>query len=147
MTLRTANSLHPRKLIRDPRLWLRGQTAAEFAFAGLPLLVLLFAIVALGMALYSYSFVCSAARDATRYAIVHGASSTTPVTQSDITDFVRNEAQGIQANQLSVSTSWTPDNKPGSVVAVSVTYNFRPLFPLAGVTLPLTSSAQMVISK
>lgn len=147
MMRRTANPPYPGTHIRGARRWLRGQTAAEFAFAGLPLLILIFAIISLGMALYSYSFVCSAARDATRYAIVHGASSLTPVDQSDIRNFVRNEARGIQTNQLSVATSWTPDNKPGSVVQVSVTYNFRPFFPIAGVTLPLTSSAQMVISK
>jgi len=139
--------VHRRRLIPVPRRWGRGQTFAEFAFIGLPLLMLVFATIGLGMAVYSYSFVCTAARDATRYAIVHGASSTSPATQADLTTLVRNEAQGIKASQLSVSASWTPDNKPGSVVAVSVTYNFQPLSILGGVTLPLTSSAKMVISR
>src|SRR5437879_3653815 len=143
--LQTVKSPHLTKLVPGPRRWLRGQTAVEFAFTGLPLLILIFAIIGLGMAIYSYSFVCTAARDATRYAIVHGASSTAPVTQSDITTYVQNEAQGIDAAQLSVSTTWTPDNKPGSVVAIKVTYNFHPLFLLGSVTLRLTSSALMGI--
>jgi Flp pilus assembly protein TadG len=126
--------------------WGRGQAAAEFAFVGLPLLLLVFATIGLGMAIYSYSFVCTAARDAARYAIVHGASSLAPATQADLTTLVQSEAQGIQANQLSVAASWTPDNNPGSVVEVTVTYDFKPLGFLGGVTLPLTSSAEMVIS-
>jgi hypothetical protein len=32
------------------------------------------------------------------------------------------------------------------VVSVSVAYSFHPLYPFAAVTLPLASSAQMVIS-
>lgn len=138
---------HGRRSLPGPRRWGRGQSAAEFAFLGLPLMILIFATIGMGMAIYGYSFVCTAARDATRYAIVHGASSTSPATQADLTTLVKNEAQGIQANQLSVSASWTPDNKPGSVVAVTVTYNFQPLQLLGGMTLPLTSSASMVISR
>jgi len=30
-------------------------------------------------------------------------------------------------------------------VSVSVSYNYQPLYPFSAVTLPLTSSAQMVI--
>ncbi len=140
-------SVQRRQPMPVPRRWGRGQTAAEFAFMGLPLLFLVFATIGMGMAIYGYSFVCTAARDATRYAIVHGASSTSPATQADLTTLVQNEAQGIQASQLSVSASWTPDNKPGSVVAVTVTYNFHPLSSFGGMTLPLSSSAEMVISR
>jgi len=147
MAVRIPIYTHPTRLSPGRHCWCRGQAAGELALIGLPLMILIFATIGLGMMIYSYSFVCTAARDANRYAIVHGASSTSPVSQSDLATYVQNEAQGIQANQLNVSATWTPDNKPGSVVAVSVTYNFQPLHILTGLTLPLTSSAKMVISR
>jgi hypothetical protein len=53
---------------------------------------------------------------------------------------VRNKAQGINPSALVVQT------KPGSTVNVQVSYSYHPLYPFNNVTLPLSSSAQMVIS-
>jgi Flp pilus assembly protein TadG len=129
------------------RRWNRGQTATEFAMIALPSLMLIFGIMVFGLAVYNYNFVSDAARDGVRYAIVHGASSTSPATATDITNYVLAEANGLNQNKLTVSTSWSPDNKPGSVVSVKVTYNFQPLFPMSATALPLSSSSQMVISQ
>jgi hypothetical protein len=47
-----------------------------------------------------------------------------------------------------VTTTWSPDNKPGSVVTVSVSYNFPPLTSLvSSVTIPLSRTAAMVITQ
>ncbi len=127
--------------------WLRGATFTEFAIVALPMLMITFGIIAFGMAVYSYSFVSNSARDAVRYAIVHGNASLSPATSADIQQYVRNEAYGLNSSGLTVSTSWTPDNKPGSVVKVQVTYDFHPFYPMSQMTLPLSSSAQMVISR
>ena len=132
---------------RGSRGWSSGQTLAEFPMAALVAVLFTTAIVVCGVAIYSYNFVSQAARDASRYASVNGANSSNPVDSGDVKQFVLNEATGLNTNALSVSTSWKPDNKPGSVVSVSVTYNFRPFYPMAGTTLPLTSSSQMVISR
>jgi len=65
---------------------------------------------------------------------------------------------GLKANSITVTSCWNPqappnqcpgptgNNAPGKVVSVSVAYSFHPLYPFAAVTLPLASSAQMVIS-
>jgi hypothetical protein len=110
------------------------------------------------MTLYTYNFLSNSARDAVRYAIVHGSKSTSPVTSDDIQTFVRNEARGLNASSITVTSCWNPqappnqcpgptgNNAPGKVVSVSVAYTFHPLYPFAAVTLPLASSAQMVIS-
>jgi Flp pilus assembly protein TadG len=135
----------------------RGQAFAEFAFVAIPCLLLLFGVISFGYAVYTYSFVSNAARDAVRYAIVHGSESLDPATASDIQSFVTNELHGLSTNQLTVSTCWNPqdgncpgpsggNNNPGNVVSVTVSYNFQPLFPMPNVALPLTSSSQMVIS-
>ena len=48
----------------------------------------------------------------------------------------------------SVTTTWAPNNKPGGVVTVVVSYNFPPLTSLvSSVTIPLTRTAAMVISQ
>jgi Flp pilus assembly protein TadG len=126
--------------------WSSGQTAAEFAIMALPLLMITFGILMCGMAVYNYNFVCDAARDGVRYAIVHGSDTNPAATATDIKNYVLAEAQGMNKNNLSVSTTWLPNNNPGSVVKVKVTYNFQPLFPMSKTVLPLSSSSQMVIS-
>ncbi len=126
--------------------WLGGQTYAEFMMVVLPTLTLMFGIISFGMTIYTYSFLSNAARDAVRYAIVHGSKSTSPASSDDIQTYVRNEARGLKASAISVSSSWNPNNNPGSTVNVQVSYSFHPFYPFASVTLPLSSSAQMVIS-
>lgn len=126
----------------------RGQTLVEFAMVASVFLLLLFGIIQMARAVYSYNFVSYAARDATRYAIVHGSKSLSPAASSDVKNFVVNEANGFDTSQFTVTTTWNPDNNPGSSVNVVVTYNFSLSIPFFGnVTLPLTSTSQMVISQ
>ena len=147
MMVQTMNAQNSPKPARGMQRWLRGQTLVEFASIALPMCFLIFGIITLGMAVYSYSFVCNGAREGVRYAIVHGSASLSPASASDIKTYVLNKAHGMNASYLNVSTNWTPDNKPGSVVKVQVTYSFQPLFPMSAVALPLSSTAQMVISR
>jgi hypothetical protein len=74
---------------------------------------------------------------------------------SDIQTFVSSMALGLNAHACScaptalcATTTWTPDNKPGSSVQVKVQYNFKPLVPLLpSAVLRLSSTSQMVISQ
>ena len=126
----------------------RGQTMVEFAMVASVFLLLLMGIVQMGRAVYSYNFVSYAARDATRYAIVHGSKSLTPAATSDVQNFVVKEAHGFDTSQFTVTTTWSPNNNPGSFVNVVVKYNFSLSIPFFGkVNLPLTSTSQMVISQ
>ncbi len=124
----------------------RGQAGVEFATTALVTLTVMFGIFVSAMSIYAYNFVSDSARDAVRYAIVHGSNSLTPATSSDIEQVVLNMAYGLDQNDISVATTWTPDNNPGSIVAVQVTYSFTPFYPLSSIALPLSSYAQMVIS-
>ena len=146
--------------VKSARLrFAHGQTFVEFAMIALPLLLLLFGIIAFGDAIYTYSFVSDASRDAVRYAIVHGSHSLAPASNTDIEDLVVSKLHGISSDHLTVSTCWnpnngdgdcpdpdSPDNDPGKVVSVTVTYDFQPLFGMPNVVLPLTSTSEMVIS-
>jgi len=147
--------------VRPTRSWIgwsRGQTYAEFMMVVLPTVSLIFGIFSFAMTVYTYSFLSNAARDAVRYAIVHGSKSSSPASSDDIQTFVRGEAKGINPGSITVTSCWNPqappnqcpgptgNNAPGKVVSVSVAYSYHPFYPFASVTLPLSSSAQMVIS-
>lgn len=126
----------------------RGQGAAEFAMVILGILTLIFGIMQGAAAVSAHNFVTYAARDAARYAMVRGANSPQPVTATDVRNFVLAEAQGINTQAVTVTTTWTPNNNPGNTVKVKVAYTFAPLARIASnVTLSLSSTSQMVISQ
>ena len=127
----------------------RGQAMAEFALVLTPCLALFFGIINFALALYCYDFVCYSAQQAVRYATVHGSTATTIATSSSMTTYVEGLVVGVlSTNAMTVTTTWSPNNKPGSVVTVQVSYNFPPLTSLvSSVTIPLTRTAAMVITQ
>ena len=127
----------------------RGASVLEFGLVVLVFYAFVFGVVDFGRAVYSYHFVSYAAREATRYAIVHGAESSDPATATDIAQYVKNiTPDGINPNAITVSTTWTPDNSPGSDVRVQVQDDFHFIMPPL-LTSPMTfsSASQMVISQ
>jgi Flp pilus assembly protein TadG len=139
-----------RRRLRDAvRRSHRGQAMAEFALVLTPCLALFFGIINFALALYCYDFVCYSAQQAVRYATVHGSTATTIATSSSMTTYVDGLVVGVlSTNAMTVTTTWSPNNKPGSVVTVQVSYNFPPLTSLvSSVTIPLTRTAAMVITQ
>ena len=124
-----------------------GQSATEFAMVAPLALTILFAIVEFGIIIHGYTFATNAARDAVRYAIVHGSTSSSPATSTDIQNLVDAEANGIDTSNLSVITTPASNWTPGSTVKVQVTYAIHPLYPLSGVSLSLTGTARMIVSQ
>jgi hypothetical protein len=126
---------------------LRGQAMVEFPGVVLYWIGLVFGITSACLGVYGYSFVSQASRDAVRYAMVRGADlGVGAATADSVSSFVLGEAHGFPSGSINVTTTWTPDNKPGSVVKVTVTYNYQPIYPISSATLPLTSTAQMVVT-
>ncbi len=125
------------------------QAVAEFALVITPCLTLFFGIINFALALYCYDFVCYSAQQAVRYATVHGSTATTIVSSTDVTNYVHTLVVGVlNTSAMTVTTTWSPDNKPGSIVTVNVSYNFPPLTKLvSSVTIPLTRTAAMVITQ
>ncbi len=124
----------------------QGQSTIEFAFT-LPLLLLVtIGIFWSSQLLEAYDFVSYAAQAAARYAIVRGATSAQPATADDISGMVASMAAGLNPKQLTVTTTWIPNNQPGSTVEVQVQYAFQlgmPFMPSA--TIPLSATSEMVI--
>lgn len=130
----------------------------EFAIAATALLMLLFAIIDFGRALYTYHLVASAARSGSRYAIVRGNSCTVagcPATDPQIRAYVRGLAPAIDPSVLQVQTTWPPSGacpgntpNPGCPVSVHVSYSFSFITPLLPqFQMPMTSTSTMIISQ
>lgn len=120
---------------RPKYLFRHGQALVEFAIGLGLLLLLVFGVVDLGRAVFAYNSIAHCAREGTRYAIVHGSQSTTPVgpaaNDATLEAWVRRFATGLQASQFSVTSTWVgpsgaANNQPGSTVTVVVGYNFQP---------------------
>lgn len=127
----------------------RGAALLEFGLVMVVFSMILFGVMDFGRAFYTYHFVSNAACEATRYAIVRGSTSTNPVTAADIESYVKSMTpSGIDPNSLTISTTWSPDNKPGSNVRVQVSDNFRFMTPfLNSYQVALADASQMVISQ
>lgn len=119
----------------------------EGALVSSTALAILFGIIEFGQAVWAYNLISHAAREGTRYAIVHGKNSKSPASDDTIKGIVQNQTLGLNPSNLTVKTTWTPDNKPGSVVKVAVTYTFKfmgPYVPTGSYTM--RSNSQVTIS-
>jgi Flp pilus assembly protein TadG len=144
----------------------QGAALVEMALAAAVLLTVLFGMMEISLALYTYHFVSEAAREGTRYAIVRGSSCTgfsaaCPASPADIQSYVQNLGfPGIDPTAMTVDTVWsaypaggacTPlasCNNPGNMVNVTVNYQFPLAIPfIPASTLAMSSSSQMVISQ
>ncbi len=125
------------------RGWLPGQTMTEFAIVALVSFVLLFAIIQMGVLIYDYNMICSAAREAVRYAIVH------PSNTSGIVNAAINSAPFLSPSNVTVNTAITDPNdstQQDAKVTISYAYTLRiPFLPSIGLTL--ASSSQMVLAQ
>jgi Flp pilus assembly protein TadG len=150
-----------------------GSTMLEFAFSAVVFFILLFGTISVMMAFYIYEVVNQYARDANRYAIVHGADCTASGSSCSIgTGSTANTAlktylnnqiyPGINGANLTVSTTYamapgagqcttypaTTCNGPGDQVTVTVTYPYIyhvPFIPQRSFTMQGTST--MIISQ
>lgn len=131
----------------------RGSALIEFSLSMTLLLTMMFGAMDFGRALYTYTEVSEAARQGTRYAIVRGSTCTSwttacPASATDVQTYLRDVPQGLHSSSMTVTTTWTPNNNPGSTVNVKVQYSFNFIFPfLPTSTVNMSSTSQMVVSR
>ncbi len=122
----------------------------EFAMVVTVYLLLLFGIMMMTLSVYYYNTVCSAAREAVRYAIVHSPSSASPATTAQIQQIAINNAVNLVSSQLTVTVSWPADaNLPSqSDAEVNVSYQYQLHVPfMSALTMTVASTAQMLVSQ
>jgi len=123
-----------------------GNTMVETALVITCYLMIVFGIIEFSQATFAWNFVSYAARNATRYASVHGATSQTIATAQSVTNVVLAQAVALNNSNLTVSTTWTPNNQPGSTVQVKVSYLYKPLLLVVFPNVQtFSSTSQMVI--
>lgn len=126
-----------------------GVALLEFGMVMVVFFMFVFGVMDFGRAIYTYHFVSNAACEATRYAIVRGSTSTDPVTATDVAAYVKAITPlGVNPRDLTISTTWSPNDSPGSSVRVQVSDNFRFMTPLfTRYQVNLSDASQMVISQ
>lgn len=130
---------------RTPGRGERGSELVELAFVSLLFFALVFGIMEFGRAIWIYDTVAHLAREGARYAIVRGAESGRATSAGEVETYVQGRAAGM--TNLVVTTTWEPDNEPGSVVQVRVEQTFLPIVPLLPLpSMTLTSTSRMVIT-
>ncbi|HUG80191.1 MAG TPA: TadE family protein [Bryobacterales bacterium] len=124
--IKSQPSLEPQRRSR------RGATLVEFAFFFVLFLVLSVGLMEFGRAVWTYVTLSHAARAGGRYAIVHGGSNPIPVDGTTVTEYVKNNAVGLNDSNLSVAVTYdsgTPGdaapNVQGNVVQIRVQYPFQ----------------------
>lgn len=128
----------------------RGSAMLEVALSLSAFLLLTLGVMEFAMAVYAYNFCSYASGEASRWASVRGAqyvaAGNAAVTDNDVTNFVLSQGVGFNRGQLTVTTSWTPDTNPGSVVQVRVAYQVLPLVGLTlGPGLQVANTSQRMI--
>jgi Flp pilus assembly protein TadG len=107
------------------------------------LVVLLFAIIKMGTLVYRYNMVCSAAREAVRYAIVHPADTT------GIQNAAINSAPFLTSSNITINTSVTdPNDSTKQDAKVTISYAYALQIPLiSAISLTLASTSQMLLAQ
>ncbi len=123
-----------------------GATAVEFAIVAPILIALTFGAIDGGRAMLAFNSVEKLAKEGARFASVRGSEYSSPATENDVSDFVKDRATGLNGAKVGVNVTWAPDNDPGSVVAVQVTYTFDAVF-LRFATLNLDRSSTLNIMR
>ena len=171
MAPRTAfRRLLPRRLRTLSPVWLqrgRGEEGAAMVETALTLIILLtviFGVLEICLALYTYHFISDAAREGSRFAMVRGSACQSPgyecnASSSQIQTYVQGLGfPGINSSAMTVTTAWSPYafstcvsaacNDPGNEVTVTVNYNFPLSIPfIPSSTISMSSTSSMVISQ
>ena len=126
----------------------RGSTLVESAVVATVFLLLLVGIMEFGRLGFAYNEVSFAAQRAARYAAVRGNSSGHAASAADVQNAALVYTGALDNSQVVVTTTWTPDNHPGSTVQVKVVYHFATvLVPLSAGTLAVQTTARHIITQ
>lgn len=128
------------------------------------LMALIFGVIDMSRALYTYHYVSYIAREATRWASVRGGPLNGPVSDAQVGNFVKNvTGMGMDGTKFTTTVGYlrppngTPlcpsatDNhanqKPGCIVQVTVSYDYQFIFPFMPNGITMSSKSQLIITQ
>ena len=136
----------------------RGDSLVEFALIAFMFVMVLAGVVEVGRMVLVYNTIANAAREGTRYAIVHGADQTVsasgpgnPCTCTDVKTVVTNFASAglINTSAMTITVAYpNGNNTAGSPVTVKVLYTYDPFVGFFGSILnpTLGSTSEGIIT-
>ena len=118
----------------------RGAAIVEFALVFILFVVVVMALMEFGRAMWTYTTIAHATRQAGRYCMVRG--SLDPTTLADVRAVVERHATGLESSKIGLTALWGGDADPstverGDIIVVTVTYPFQ----LVTGSLLITNSA------
>ena len=131
----------------------RGSTLIEFSFVAFLVMILIMAGIEFDRMVLVYTTLASSTRAGVRYAIVHGSDRTgtgDPASGPGNTTAVETKVKQfasmglLKTSALTVTVQYPVDNKPGSLVKVSVSYPYDP-FVMLPLRVNITSATQGII--
>ena len=127
----------------------KGATVVECAIVFPLLFLLLIGIFVGGLGVFRYQEVAALAREASRWASVHGAAyefytGNKAATASEVYEkAIRPKLVALDSKKLTYKVTWDPDNRQGSKVTVQVNYQWVPEAFLGSINLSSTSTTLM----
>jgi Flp pilus assembly protein TadG len=140
----------------------RAATTVEFAVVGSVTLLLLLGLLIGGLGIFRYQQVAHLAREASRWAAVHGSdyakeTGNSAATPADVyNQVIAPNATGLDQSKITYSVAWNTNNSPyyittvngqtvnvTNTVTVTVTYQWIPEAFLGGTTVSSTSVSVM----
>jgi len=129
----------------DRRANARGIAMLEIALV-LPIYFLLvYGVFQISLVLFGYCNATNACRMAGRYAAVHGSGSTSACTSADLKTIALRYLWGAPAKGTTVTSTWSPDNNPGSVVTVKITLVFPTAIPFSSLSSITVGTADQAV--
>jgi len=126
----------------------RGSTLIESALTLASFAILMAGIMELGFTGLVSNSISFAAQRAARYASVRGSASGHPAAGSDVQTEVQSYINALDLTKLTVTTTWTPNNSPGSTVKVVSSYGFQSiLIPMSSSLITVKTTCQEVITQ
>jgi Flp pilus assembly protein TadG len=144
-----------------PRRYTPAQSSVEFAGAAIVLIILMFSIMEMALAVLAYNTISFAAAEGARYgSALPDASQNSSIGTPAVQAIVQAQAPSLGLTTADIVVTWPTDtvlNNGRLDVSVQVNYSFMVSIPRmpwrslasqpASVTLPLTSTAEMMCSQ
>ena len=157
-----------KKRIRNGKRREDGQTAIEFLFTVLFVMLFVLGFLELVFLIFSYNVVADAAKEGVRFGIVHGTASTScngPGDPADatiicdsasggvktaVTSYANHSGQRVPNADITVTyanpAGGAACSKPGCSVQVQVAHVYRPFFGLGWPTVTMHAASEGVVT-
>ena len=135
----------------------RGTVMVEFTLVFMLFFVVLLTLMEMARGMWTYVTIANAARQAGAYCMIRGTHN--PATMTDVQTVVERWCKGLDASEVTLSTTWNPDDATpitdpadvsrGDIVQVRVTYPFRLItgdLVIDGGVIQMGSTTRMVVA-